>query len=406
MVGVSSLGVAASPLSTVGVLGASTSTTAGSSMVGVSSLGVAASPLSTVGVLGASTSTTASGSTVGVSGGAGSDLIKVTSSAPVANIAGTTSGGGGGSDLTGGLGAGTTQASSGQPCEITFIATNPTPAHWYGDAIRVKVVAKRVCLTVGVYTKDGWVHGNGSASPTFGPAEPPGYTGTFEFTVPFTYDTNPQTKARTATIWATNGYASATLTLVQEPNPYGAPPATVSLSTTSVTAGAVGGSNSSVVWTNQSSWTASSSQSWLTVSPSSGANGGYFVVTTAPNSSQSSRTGTVTVRAGDASTTLTVTQAGTTAPATVSLTPLGWGITTDLPATGSGVNMFVGTNQASWTASSGQPWLILSRSSGVSGDLLSVTVAPNTGKASRSGVVTVSAGGATTTLTISQLGAA
>ncbi|MDR2261812.1 MAG: glycoside hydrolase family 99-like domain-containing protein [Azoarcus sp.] len=64
------------------------------------------------------------------------------------------------------------------------------------------------------------------------------------------------------------------------------------------------------VTTNQSQWTATSNQSWLTVSPASGKNGAQATLKVTANTATASRTGTVTCSAGGKTATVTVTQAG------------------------------------------------------------------------------------------------
>jgi len=87
--------------------------------------------------------------------------------------------------------------------------------------------------------------------------------------------------------------------------------ATVSLSPwTALTAPPGAAKTAVTVTTNQSLWTASSNQSWLTPTPSSGADGAALTVSVAANTSGWARQGVVTVTAGGASATLTVTQPG------------------------------------------------------------------------------------------------
>jgi|GEM_PF-5060736 len=63
------------------------------------------------------------------------------------------------------------------------------------------------------------------------------------------------------------------------------------------------------VRTNQSSWTATTNVSWLTVSPSSGRDGDWLVIRAAANNTGSTRTGTVRLHAGSVIFALIVTQA-------------------------------------------------------------------------------------------------
>src|SRR5262245_23997463 len=58
------------------------------------------------------------------------------------------------------------------------------------------------------------------------------------------------------------------------------------------------------------SWTVTDDQSWITASPTSGANNGSFTVNATANSGSSARSGTVTVNGGGITRTVAVTQAG------------------------------------------------------------------------------------------------
>jgi len=74
-----------------------------------------------------------------------------------------------------------------------------------------------------------------------------------------------------------------------------------------IQAGSSGGQVPVTVTTNQGQWSAQSDQSWVTVS-ASGTSGQAISVATAPNPAAQDRTAVVTVRAGNATTTLTVVQ--------------------------------------------------------------------------------------------------
>ncbi|MEA5426844.1 BACON domain-containing protein [Arcicella lustrica] len=86
---------------------------------------------------------------------------------------------------------------------------------------------------------------------------------------------------------------------------------TLSLSLSTWSTVAASGSTTVNVSSNVS-WTASSNQIWLTVSPTSGSNNGTLTLTATANTATSARTGTITVTGGGFSQTVTVTQAGTT----------------------------------------------------------------------------------------------
>ena len=85
---------------------------------------------------------------------------------------------------------------------------------------------------------------------------------------------------------------------------------TLSVSPTSLSFQATGG-NQAVTITGNVDWTASSSASWLTISPKSGTESGTLTATAAINNTNSSRSATITISGGSGvgSKTITVTQA-------------------------------------------------------------------------------------------------
>jgi len=93
--------------------------------------------------------------------------------------------------------------------------------------------------------------------------------------------------------------------------------ATLAVSTPSVSIAQPANSTGSFIVTATQNWTASSDQSWLTVSPTSGTSvGGTVSLTATANAAYASRTATVTVTGADATkNTVTVTQAGLPLPA-------------------------------------------------------------------------------------------
>jgi hypothetical protein len=129
---------------------------------------------------------------------------------------------------------------------------------------------------------------------------------TSSFTV--TVTTNTLAAARMATVTVTAGTAKVLLTVTQN----GATP-TVQVSTATVqVAGAINSySDAITVTTNQSSWIATTTTSWLTLSRFSGTSGTTFMARAIQaNTTGTARTGTITVSAGSATPkTVTVTQA-------------------------------------------------------------------------------------------------
>lgn len=122
----------------------------------------------------------------------------------------------------------------------------------------------------------------------------------------------------------------------------------LSVSPANINVSATGGS-STVSVTSNTNWNASSSASWLTLSPGSGTNNGTLTANYQANSSTQSRTAIITVSgAGVSSQTVNVTQAGTS-PSQPFTTV--WNI----PSGASTLSFYiqtVGTTNYSWTAGS------------------------------------------------------
>jgi len=146
--------------------------------------------------------------------------------------------------------------------------------------------------------------------------------------------------------------------------------------------------------TNNGSWSVSSNAtSWLTVKRYST----YFTMSVTTNSSISSRSGTVTVTAGNLSKTIKVTQAGATPTLSVNTTT--WSPESAAATSG---QVSPTTNQSSWSVSSNDTsWLTVKRYS----TYFTMSVTANTSTSSRSGTVTVTAGSLSKTIKVTQAGA-
>jgi len=205
-----------------------------------------------------------------------------------------------------------------------------------------------------------------------------------------TASANTSSQERTATVKFTAGTVSSTLTISQE----GASSLTVS--TSSLSFDAEGGSSAIVVTAENVSWTASSSATWAALSVSKGSSGSTDVtVTAAANSTSSSRTAVLTFTAGDLETYVTVTQAAAPSLA-LSAT------SASFDADGGFTTIVVTASNCTWTASAADSWVTLGKSSGSAGSTnVTVTAAANTSSA-RSTTVTFTAGSLTATLQVSQ----
>ena len=146
-------------------------------------------------------------------------------------------------------------------------------------------------------------------------------------------------------------------------------------------------------------WTASTSDSWITLTPSEGYGSDsweYMRVTVEANEDDP-RTGTITVRNGSRSADLPITQG--TLDTSITLDK------TEISFTSVGGNASVSfTTVRSWTAASSESWLSVSPSSGTgseSDQMLTLSAAANEGTA-RSATVSISNGKETVTVSVSQ----
>jgi hypothetical protein len=156
--------------------------------------------------------------------------------------------------------------------------------------------------------------------------------------------------------------------------------------------GATSGTDSVLAVTSDIAWSASSSESWLTVTPASGSGNGQITVTAAVNTSVTARTATVTLSGtGVSDRIITVTQEAAVPPSppspthTLSVAPS----TLDFAAAG-GSQTFAVTSNVYWMAADDASWLTVSPSSGTNNGTVTVTAVANTSTGSRTATVTVS----------------
>ena len=191
-----------------------------------------------------------------------------------------------------------------------------------------------------------------------------------------------------------------------------APQPAVSPSTLSFS-GVAGGSNPATqnatvsnAGTGTLSWTASSNQSWLTVSPASGTNSGTLTIGANIGSlSAGTYSGTVTVAGNGYSQSVAVTFTVTAGPSlSISTTALSFsgsvGGANPASQTASVSNSGGGT--LSWTASSSQSWLAVSPASGTNSGTLTIgTSVASLSAGTYNGTITVSGGGSSKTIAVS-----
>ncbi len=204
-------------------------------------------------------------------------------------------------------------------------------------------------------------------------------------TVTLTAAANPGVTPRSATVTVSaSGLEPRVITVTQA----GTAP-TLTVSRNALPINATGSEKPTVELTSNTSWTASSSQAWLTVTPAAGSGNQTLTVGATPNASVSPRTAVLTLSAsGVSSQIVTVTQAGATPVLTLSTTSLNVNF-----AEGSTAQFEVASN-AGWTASSSETWLTVSPASGSDNARLTVMAALNAAYTPRKATVTVRASGA------------
>ena len=211
-----------------------------------------------------------------------------------------------------------------------------------------------------------------------------------------TASANPGTTTRTATVTvSSNGLPSQIITVTQD-----ASSAFLTVSTTALTIGAPANSTNTFNIVSNTAWTASSNQTWLTLSSASGSNNALMTLTATANPGTTSRIATVTVSAnGLPSQIITVTQDASSAILTVSTNAL----TIGAPA--NSTNTFNIVSNTAWTTSSNQTWLTLSNNLGSNNALITLTATANPGTTPRTATVTISANGvASQIIIVTQLG--
>jgi hypothetical protein len=166
-----------------------------------------------------------------------------------------------------------------------------------------------------------------------------------------------------------------------EPSPV---PCSFALTPTSSTVGPDGATAVVTVTTRSDcQWTATPSAAWITIPSAASRTGpGSVSYVVAPNASEASRTGGITI----ADVTLSIAQEGR-AQCTFDISPQQQGF----GATGGGGSIHVGTAAwCSWTATTSSDWIVISSGSSGQGDgTVSYTVAANAATQSRAGTIAI-----------------
>jgi len=205
---------------------------------------------------------------------------------------------------------------------------------------------------------------------------------------------NPTITTRTATVTLkASGAADKTITVTQADGD-----ATLAVSAITASVSKTANSTASVNVISNTTWTATSNQSWLSVNDGSTGNGELTITTLVANDLSVARQAIVTLKAtGAADKTITVWQAAGDATLSVSNITVSIAAATNSTAT---INV---TSNTSWKTTSNQSWLTVV-SDGTGNAPLTFTASTNSTSATREAIVTLSANGTTdVTITITQM---
>ena len=190
---------------------------------------------------------------------------------------------------------------------------------------------------------------------------------------------NTSTSERTATITITGvGAEDKTVSVTQAGFVY-----TLTVNPTSLNYTAAGESKT-VTITSNTTWSATSSENWLTISPASGNNNGSITAVAEANTSAQQRTATITISGENVeSKTISVTQAGFSYTLTVNPSSLSY------TAEGESKTVTV-TSNTTWSATSSESWLTISPASGSNNGTITAVAEANTTNSQRTAIITVS----------------
>ena len=211
-------------------------------------------------------------------------------------------------------------------------------------------------------------------------------SGSNNATITVSVTANTSTSERTATITVKGGSITRTISITQGESYLNVDPTSLSFESSS------GNKNFSI--SSNLSWTVSSDKSWCTVNKSSGSNNASVTVKVTENTTTSKREATITIKGGNITRTVSITQkeGGKLEVSSNSLYFTSSG----------GDNYFSISSNLSWTVSSDKSWCTVNRSSGSNNATITVSVTANTSTSERTATITVKGGGITRTVSIKQ----
>jgi hypothetical protein len=202
-------------------------------------------------------------------------------------------------------------------------------------------------------------------------------------------EANISTSERTGKLTIVSGDVSIPITIIQAGGTVSVSPTTLDF----MDRGDVKPLNITTPFT----WTATSSESWLKLSSTSGNGNATLSVTAEANNSTANRTGTLTIITGDKTISITASQAGGSLSVSSSvLYFIDAGETKSLKLTT--------TTSLSWTANVSASWLKISQDSGTGDTTLSITAETNVSTSDRIATVVFASGNKSSFVDVTQVG--
>jgi hypothetical protein len=215
-------------------------------------------------------------------------------------------------------------------------------------------------------------------------------SGTTSGTIVVTFNANPATTPRSGQIVVTANELTQTVTVSQA----GAP-ANLTVTPETINVNNLAGTTEFVIDSNIA-WTITESESWLSIAPRNGDNGGNITITYNANTTASSRSGLITVSGSGLTRTVQVNQSG--APIVLIVSPMQQTVSNI-----AGTTVFTVNSNAEWTVSETEDWLSLNPTpaKNVLGTF-EINYLANPVATPRIGHVTVTSGEVTRVVTITQ----
>jgi hypothetical protein len=160
----------------------------------------------------------------------------------------------------------------------------------------------------------------------------------------------------------------------------------LNLSVNSLNITAISSSTDTFSITSNTSWTISSSQTWLKVTPASGSNNSIITITSEQNKDTVARTAMITVSAESVTAkTINVVQGGTNYNLSISK------LTVNINSDANSVDSIIILSDTSWAVSCSESWLTITPALGSKNGTVKVTAQQNSDTAARTAILVISA---------------